>query len=207
MCLILSVAWNVCGRCHGDTRRIPPSKREQIQLMRGHTHTYTHTTWHNIHDPTANGGMVTPRWTPTEAPLLDSLHCAPPKRNKPVEVYNTTAAHTADCFEMSLVTANLLSCLPVLRFCFFFFIFLNSACFCFCICLRQEVSVWRGEIRMQGEPHPSTHPRHKQVWRACHRLKLFRGGSSATSRYVWDECASPLIVPAESVRAFGVLAH
>lgn len=117
MCLVLSVAWNVCGRCHGDTRRIPPSKREQIQLMRGHTHTYTHTTWHNIHDPTANGGMVTPRWTPTEAPLLDSLHCPPPpKRNKPVEVYNTTAAHTADCFEMSLVTANLLSCLPVLPF-------------------------------------------------------------------------------------------
>lgn len=83
----------------------------------------THTTWHNIHDPTANGGMVTPRWTPTEAPLLDSLHCAPPKRNKPVEVYNTTAAHTADCFEMSLVTANLLSCLPVLRFFVFFFNF------------------------------------------------------------------------------------
>lgn len=171
-------------------------------------HTHTHTTWHNIHDPTANGGMVTPRWTPTEAPLLDSLHCPPPPKKKQAcwSLQHHSGSHCRllrDVAGYSKFTFLFAS--PA--FFVFFFLFLNSACFCFCICLRQEVSVWRGEIRMQGEPHPSTHPRHKQVWRACHRLKMFRGGSSATSRYVWDECASPLIVPAESGRAFGVLAH
>lgn len=202
MCLVLSVAWNVCGRCHGDTRRIPPSKREQIQLMRGHTHNLTQYT--RSHSKWWHGNTtVNPDWGPSAG--LTSLR-PPQKKQACWSLQHHSGSHCRllrDVAGYSKFTFLFAS--PA--FFVFFFLFLNSACFCFCICLRQEVSVWRGEIRMQGEPHPSTHPRHKQVWRACHRLKMFRGGSSATSRYVWDECASPLIVPAESGRAFGVLAH
>lgn len=77
MCLVLSVAWNVCGRCHGDTRRIPPSKREQIQLMRGHTHNLTQYT--RSHSKWWHGNTtVNPDWGPSAG--LTSLR--PPQKKQ-----------------------------------------------------------------------------------------------------------------------------
>lgn len=74
------------------------------------------------------------------------------------------------------------------------------------ICLRQQVSVWCDEIKMQGN--------HTQVQSTCiqhllvktHNLKVFCGNSSATFNWtlLWFRWMSPsLIIPIECGQAWG----
>lgn len=116
--------------------------------------THRHTTWHNIHDPTANGGMVTPRWTLTEAPLLDSLHCPPketsllkfttPQRLSHYRLLQDVAGYSKFTF---------LFASPVFLF-FFFKKFLTCFCFYLFTSRSERVAWWDKDA---GEPHPSTH--------------------------------------------------
>ena len=83
-----------------------------------HTHAHTHTHHqHNIRGLTANGGMVTPWWTLTEAPSAGSphqTHFTAPQTTSPVKFTRLQALRALN--RILPVSANLFSQCSVLHF-------------------------------------------------------------------------------------------